>query len=68
MKITKITIDFDDGSSAGYENPKGLDLAEIIGSVGDDISNAASDTLPGLISAVLTGVIGIAMKRFGLSI
>ena len=68
MKITKITINVDDGSSADYQNPKGLDLGDIVASVGDDISGAASDTLPGMIAAVLTGVIGILMRRFKLSI
>lgn len=68
MKITKITVNFDDGSSADYQNPKGLDFGDIMSSMGDDIGSAAQGTLPGLISAVLTGLIGIAMKRFGLSI
>lgn len=67
MKVTKITINFDDGSSAEYQNPKGLDFGDIMGSIGDDIGSAASDTLPGLVPTLLTAVIGIAMKRFGLS-
>ncbi len=69
MKITKITINFDNGATAEYQDPKGVDLGDIPDMIGlspDSISDAATDTLPGLVSGLLTGVIGLLMKRYGL--
>ena len=69
MKITKIIINFDNGATAEYQDAKGIDIGDIPGMIGlspESISNAEAGTLPGLVSGLLTGVIGLLMKRFGL--
>ena len=71
MRITKITINFDNGATAEYQDAKGIDLGDVPGMIGlspESISDAATDTLPGLISGLLTGVIGLLMKKYGLAI
>ena len=71
MKITKITINFDNGATAEYQDPKGVSLGDIPGMVGltpDAISESVEGTLPSLVSGLLTGVIGLLMKRYGLVI
>lgn len=69
--MTKITIDFDNGATAEYQDPKGLNLGDIPGLMGissGSISDAQPGSLPGLISSLLTGVIGLAIKKLGLPI
>ena len=67
MKITKIAINFDDGTSLDYLNPKGLDLGDIIGSLGiDSLVDAESGTIRGILSTAIQTAVGILMARFGL--
>ena len=66
MKITNISISFDNGATIEGHHPEGFDFGDVLSP--DSISNAASDTLPGLISTILTGAIGLLMKRYGLVI
>ena len=71
MKLTKITLNFDNGASAEYQDAKGLDIGDVFGGLGltpESISEGAAGTLAGLIQTILTVGIGILMKRFGLSI
>lgn len=66
MKITNITITFDNGATIEGHHPNGFDFGDVLSP--DKIKDAASDTLPGLVSTVLTGIIGLAMKHYGLVI
>ena len=71
MRITKITVQWDNGSETIHSDPKGLDLGDIPGLMGlspGSISDAQAGSLPGLISGLLTGLIGIAIKKLGLPI
>jgi len=69
VKIVKITVNFDDGSSAEYANGKGVALSDIPGMLGmtpGDMVSAEPGTPQAIILGLIQGVLGIAMKRFGL--
>ena len=67
MKITKIVLHWDNGGTTEHSDPTGIDLGGLLGSA-EDISNAPPASLGGLIQGVLTGAIGLLIRKFGLSI
>jgi len=65
MKITKVTLQWDDGSTTEHASPKGLDLGDVLGMAAGDVK---SDSLGGLLQGLISGGIGLLIKKFGLSI
>lgn len=69
MKITKITVEFDNGSHAEYENSKGFDLSDVSGMLGlslGDIADPKPDTWQAALQSLASVAISALMKRFGL--
>ena len=69
MRVTEIIVKTDDGGVLEYKNPKGFNLADILGILGlsaDSIVNPEPGTWQGVLNGLITTVLGILMKRFGL--
>lgn len=69
MKLTEITIKFDNKDSFEYRSAEGFDLSSILDPLGlsvDGLVNAEPDTLKGLLNIAIQALIGFGMKRFGL--
>ena len=69
MKLTEITINFDNKDSFEYRSAEGFDLSSILDPLGlsvEGLTNAEPDTLKGLLNIAIQALIGFGMKRFGI--
>ena len=65
MKLTKVTLQWDSGAVTEHADPKGIDFGDILGMATGDVEPASFGAL---LQSLLTGGIGLLIKKFGLSI